>query len=173
MAQTIEAFVGNSLDEAKISPLHIKVISLIAAGYFFDVIDYIVQGSLFPDMMASGFANAGGAALIVSATTFGMFIGTAAQGSSPTGSAGGSSISSIFCCSASSRSSARSPRTSRCWSSAASSPASASAPNSRSPSPSRRIFAQAHPRPHPGDHPFHRRRLRVADRHAVRARIPR
>ncbi len=29
----------------------------------------------------------------------------------------------------------------------------------------RRIFAQAHPRPHPGDHSFHRRRLRVADRH--------
>jgi len=80
MAQTIEAFVGSSLDDAKISPLHIKVISLIAAGYFFDVIDYIVQGSLFPDMKASGFANEGGFALVVSATTLGMFIGTAAQG---------------------------------------------------------------------------------------------
>ncbi len=80
MAQTIEAFVGNSLDEAKISPLHIKVISLIAAGYFFDVIDYIVQGSLFPDMIKSGFATPGGAAAIVSATTIGMFIGTCAQG---------------------------------------------------------------------------------------------
>ena len=80
MAQTIEAFVGNSLDEAKISPLHIKVISLIAAGYFFDVIDYIVQGSLFPDMIKSGFATPGGAAAIVSATTLGMFIGTCAQG---------------------------------------------------------------------------------------------
>jgi MFS transporter, putative metabolite:H+ symporter len=80
MAQTIEAFVGQSLDDAKISPLHIKVISLIAAGYFFDVIDYIVQGSLFPDMKASGFANEGGFALVVSATTLGMFIGTCAQG---------------------------------------------------------------------------------------------
>ena len=28
----------------------------------------------------------------------------------------------------------------------------------------RRIFAQAHPRPHPGDRALHRRRLRVADR---------
>ncbi len=78
--QTIEGFVGNALDEAKISPLHVKVISLIAAGYFFDVIDYIVQGSLFPDMRASGFANAQGFALVVSATTFGMFIGTILQG---------------------------------------------------------------------------------------------
>jgi putative MFS transporter len=80
MAQTIEAFVGSSLDDAKISPLHIKVISLIAAGYFFDVIDYIVQGSLFPDMTASGFTTNAGAAAIVSATTLGMFIGSAGQG---------------------------------------------------------------------------------------------
>jgi len=80
MAQTIEAFVGSSLDDAKISPLHIKVISLIAAGYFFDVIDYIVQGSLFPDMKASGFADAPGFALVVSMTTLGMFVGTCAQG---------------------------------------------------------------------------------------------
>jgi putative MFS transporter len=78
--QTIEGFVGAALDEAKISPLHIKIISLIAAGYFFDVIDYIVQGSLFPDMRASGFADGAGFALIVSSTTFGMFIGTALQG---------------------------------------------------------------------------------------------
>jgi putative MFS transporter len=80
VAQTIEAFVGKSLDEARISPLHVKIIALIAAGYFFDVIDYIVQGSLFPDMIKSGFATPGGAALIVSATTLGMFIGTIAQG---------------------------------------------------------------------------------------------
>jgi putative MFS transporter len=80
MAQTIEAYVGLALDEAKISPLHIKIISLIAAGYFFDVIDYIVQGSLFPDMIKSGFATPAGAAAIVSATTIGMFVGTCAQG---------------------------------------------------------------------------------------------
>jgi putative MFS transporter len=80
VAQTIEAFVGSALDDAKISPLHKKIVALIAAGYFFDVIDYIVQGSLFPDMIASHFATSSGAAAIVSATTFGMFIGTAAQG---------------------------------------------------------------------------------------------
>jgi putative MFS transporter len=80
MAQTIEAFVGSSLDDAKISPLHVKVIALIAAGYFFDVIDYIVQGSLIPDMMQSNFTTGAGAALMVSATTLGMFVGTAGQG---------------------------------------------------------------------------------------------
>lgn len=78
--QTIEGFVGAALDEAKITPLHIKIISLIAAGYFFDVIDYIVQGSLFPDMIKAGFTSKEGAAAIVSATTLGMFIGTCAQG---------------------------------------------------------------------------------------------
>ena len=57
MAQTIEGFVGNALDDAKISPLHVKVIALIAAGYFFDVIDLIVFGSLIPDMLQSKFAT--------------------------------------------------------------------------------------------------------------------
>ena len=59
MAQTIEGFVGTSLDDAKISPLHIRVIALIAAGYFFDVIDLIVLGSLIPDMVQSKFATGG------------------------------------------------------------------------------------------------------------------
>ena len=80
MAQTIEGFVGSALDDAKISPLHVKVIALIAAGYFFDVIDYIVQGSLIPDMVQSNFATGPQAALMVSATTLGMFVGTAGQG---------------------------------------------------------------------------------------------
>ncbi|MDB5583991.1 MAG: hypothetical protein JWR80_9167, partial [Bradyrhizobium sp.] len=30
MAQSIEAFVGKSLDDAKISPLHRKIVALIA-----------------------------------------------------------------------------------------------------------------------------------------------
>ncbi len=80
MAQTIEGFVGASLDEAKISPLHIRVIALIAAGYFFDVIDLIVLGSLIPDMVQSKFATGAQAGLVGSATVFGMFIGAAGQG---------------------------------------------------------------------------------------------
>lgn len=80
MAQTIEAFVGKALDEAKISSLHIKVVALIAAGYFFDVIDLIVLGSLIPDMIQTKFATGAEAGWIGSATVLGMFIGAAGQG---------------------------------------------------------------------------------------------
>ena len=79
MAQTIESFVNASLDEAKISPLHQRVIALIAAGYFCDVIDYTVYGSLVPFIIKSGF-SAADAAWIGSATIFGLAIGTALQG---------------------------------------------------------------------------------------------
>jgi len=78
--QTIEEFVGNALDDAKISPLHRKVVALIAAGYFFDVIDFTVLGSLIPYILQSKFATGPEAAAIGSATIFGMFIGTAGQG---------------------------------------------------------------------------------------------
>jgi len=80
MAQTIEAFVGAALDEAKISPLHRRVIALIAAGYFFDVIDFTILGSLIPFIIKSGFTTPQQAAIIGSAAIFGMFIGTAGQG---------------------------------------------------------------------------------------------
>ena len=79
MAQTIEGFVNNALDDAKISPLHKRVIGLIAAGYFCDVIDYTIYGSLVPFIIKSGF-GAGDAALIGSATIVGLAIGTAGQG---------------------------------------------------------------------------------------------
>ena len=80
MAQTIEGFVGNALDEARISPLHVKVIALIAGGYFFDVIDFTVFGSLVPFLLQSKFATGAEVAAIGSATIFGMCIGTAGQG---------------------------------------------------------------------------------------------
>jgi MFS transporter, putative metabolite:H+ symporter len=80
MAQTIEAFVGSALDDAKISPLHRRVIALIAAGYFFDVIDFTILGSIIPYIIKSGFTTPGEAAAIGSAAIFGMCIGTAGQG---------------------------------------------------------------------------------------------
>jgi MFS transporter, putative metabolite:H+ symporter len=78
--QTIEQFVGAALDDAKISPLHRKVVALIAAGYFFDVIDFTVFGSLVPFLLKSGFATPAQVAAIGSATVFGLFVGTAGQG---------------------------------------------------------------------------------------------
>ena len=80
MAQTIEAYVGSALDDAKITPLHQRVIALIAAGYFFDVIDFTVFGSLVPYILQSKFATGPEVAAIGSATIFGMFLGTAGQG---------------------------------------------------------------------------------------------
>ena len=80
MAQTIEAFVGTSLDNAKVSPLHKRIIGLIAAGYFFDVIDFTVFGSLVPFILQSKFASGAEVAAVGSATIFGMFIGTIGQG---------------------------------------------------------------------------------------------
>src|SRR6202047_3532830 len=80
MAQTIEAFVGNALDDAKISPLQRRVIGLIAGGYFFDVIDFSVFGSLVPFLLLSKFAPGAEPAAIGSATIVGMFLGTAGQG---------------------------------------------------------------------------------------------
>src|SRR6476660_6454878 len=80
VAQTIEAFVGTALDTAKISPLHRRVIALIAAGYFFDVIDFTIFGSLVPYILSSKFATGAEVAAVGSATIFGMFIGTAGQG---------------------------------------------------------------------------------------------
>jgi putative MFS transporter len=79
VAQTIEGFVGNALDEAKISPLHVKIIGLIAAGYFFDVIDFTILGALNPYLTKS-FASPAEFAFIGSAAIFGMAIGTAGQG---------------------------------------------------------------------------------------------
>jgi len=79
-AQTYEGFVSAALDEAKISPLHQRIIALIAAGYFCDVIDYTVYGSMVPFILKSGFGSGADAALIGSATVFGLAIGTAGQG---------------------------------------------------------------------------------------------
>jgi putative MFS transporter len=79
VAQTIEGFVGKSLDEARISPLHIKIVGLIAAGYFFDVIDFTILGSLNP-FLTKSFASPAEFAFIGSAAIFGMAIGTAGQG---------------------------------------------------------------------------------------------
>jgi putative MFS transporter len=80
MAQTIEGFVGTSMDNARLSPIHYRVFILIAAGYFFDVCDYVILGSLIPDMTRSGFATAPQIATVASATLFGLFVGTVAQG---------------------------------------------------------------------------------------------
>ena len=172
MAQTIEAFVGNALDEAKISPLHRRVVGLIAAGYFFDVIDFTVFGALVPFLLQSKFATGAEVAAIGSATIFGMFFGTAGQGefSDRFGRRfiyqfnlllfGIFTILGAFAPERYVADRLSLYRRAR--------PRRRAAAGLRL---CRRIFAQAHPRAHPRHRPFHRRRLRVADRHGVGALV--
>src|SRR5260221_13554777 len=80
MAQTIEGFVGTSLDNARLTSIHYRVFALIAAGYFFDVCDYVILGSLIPDMTHSGFATAPQLGIVGSSTLIGLFVGAVSQG---------------------------------------------------------------------------------------------
>ncbi|HXC90044.1 MAG TPA: MFS transporter [Stellaceae bacterium] len=80
MAQSIVAWVDATLDNARIGPIHRRVLALITAGYFFDVIDYIILGSLVPDMIRTHFATPAGIGTVGSATLIGLFIGAIGQG---------------------------------------------------------------------------------------------
>jgi putative MFS transporter len=80
MAQTIEAYVGEAMDSTPMGPIHWRVLSLVAAGYFVDVIDYTMFGAMTPDMIKSGFLDASGAASIGSVTLIGLFLGALGQG---------------------------------------------------------------------------------------------
>lgn len=80
MAQSIVSYVDSTLDNAKMGPTHYRVVALITFGYFFDVIDYIILGSLVPDMVRSQFATAAEIGTIGAVTIFGLFVGAAGQG---------------------------------------------------------------------------------------------
>jgi putative MFS transporter len=78
--QTIEAFVGEQMDNARLGPIHWQVLALVAGGYFFDVMDFTILGALIPDMIKSGFVTGGQVAAVGSATALGLFVGTLGQG---------------------------------------------------------------------------------------------
>jgi MFS transporter, putative metabolite:H+ symporter len=80
MAQTIEAYVGEQMDNATMGRTHWWVLGLVASGYFCDVIDYTMFGAMTPDMIQSGFLTAAGAATVNSVTLVGLFIGALGQG---------------------------------------------------------------------------------------------
>ena len=79
-AQTIEAFVGDTMDEARMGPIHWRVLALVAAGYFFDVLDFTIFGALVPDLIHSGFVTQQQVPWIGSITLLGLFVGTLGQG---------------------------------------------------------------------------------------------
>jgi putative MFS transporter len=80
MAQSIVSYVDSTLDNAKMGPIHRQVLALITFAYFFDVIDFIILGSLIPDMIRSGFALPAQVGAIGTAQLGGIFIGTIGQG---------------------------------------------------------------------------------------------
>ncbi|HZK90633.1 MAG TPA: MFS transporter [Stellaceae bacterium] len=80
MAQTIEAYVGEAMDNCPMGRTHWWVLGLVAAGYFCDVIDYTILGALIPDMVNSKFMTQEQGGLIGTATLLGLFIGALGQG---------------------------------------------------------------------------------------------
>ena len=56
LAQSIVEYVDTTLDNARIGRIHAWVFAIVTAGLFFDVIDFIILGSLVPDMVRTQFA---------------------------------------------------------------------------------------------------------------------
>ena len=79
-AQSVQSFVADGMENAKIGPLHRRVIALITAGFFLDLVDIAVFGSLVPDMVRSNFATAPQLGAVISATLFGTVVGAFGQG---------------------------------------------------------------------------------------------
>ncbi len=80
MARSIVAYVDETLDNARLGPVHKRVLAIITAGLFFDVIDFIILGSLVPDMLRTHFATPAGIGTVGSATLLGLFLGALGQG---------------------------------------------------------------------------------------------
>src|SRR5580704_7289638 len=70
--QTIEAYVGDAMDNAAMGSIHWRVLALVAAGYFCDVLDFTIFGALVPDLKASGFVTQSQVPWIGSTTLLGL-----------------------------------------------------------------------------------------------------
>ena len=79
-AETIEAFVGRTMDDARMGPIHWRVLALVASGYFFDVIDFTIFGALVPDLLHSGFVTQSQVPWVGSISALGLLVGALGQG---------------------------------------------------------------------------------------------
>src|ERR1700736_2866252 len=77
--QTIEAYVGETMDNARMGPMHWRVLALVASGYFCDVIDFTIFGALVPDLIKSGFVTQQQVPWIGSVTVAGLVVGSVGQ----------------------------------------------------------------------------------------------
>jgi MFS transporter, putative metabolite:H+ symporter len=80
VAQSIVAYVDAALDGAEIGRIHRRVFAIVTAGLFFDVIDFIILGSLVPDIVRSNFATPAQIGTVGTAQIIGLFIGAIGQG---------------------------------------------------------------------------------------------
>lgn len=80
MSRSIATYVASSMDDAPMTSFHWRVVALICAGFFLDLVDIAVFGSVVPDMISSHFATSGDIALMISAVFLGTLIGSVGQG---------------------------------------------------------------------------------------------
>jgi putative MFS transporter len=80
MKQSVESFVADTMDDAPLTSFHWRVVALISAGLFLDLLDIAVFGSLVPQMVSTHFATVENISLIVSSLFAGLFIGSVGQG---------------------------------------------------------------------------------------------
>jgi MFS transporter, putative metabolite:H+ symporter len=78
--QSVEAYVGETMDNARMGSIHWQVLALVASGLFFDVMDFTIFGALVPDLLKSGFVTQAQVPWIGSVTVAGLFVGTLGQG---------------------------------------------------------------------------------------------
>src|SRR5438270_13100222 len=78
--QTVEAYVGEQMDNARMGPLHWRVLALVASGYFCDVLDFSMFGPPVPGLIKSGFVTQQQVPWIGRTTLLGLFVGPLARG---------------------------------------------------------------------------------------------
>jgi putative MFS transporter len=78
--ETVEKYISRVMDTAPLTRTHYKIFGLIASGYFFDIANMAVLGSLVPVMLHTNFMTRGQVAVVGSATLFGLAVGCAGQG---------------------------------------------------------------------------------------------
>ncbi|MFZ0609446.1 MAG: MFS transporter [Xanthobacteraceae bacterium] len=80
MKRSIADYVAAVMDDAPMTSFHWRVVALISAGFFLDLVDIAVFGSVVPDMISSHFATPPQIAFMVSALFLGTLVGSVGQG---------------------------------------------------------------------------------------------
>ncbi|KAA9163579.1 MFS transporter [Amycolatopsis acidicola] len=78
--QRAPSLVGRHLDRARVGRSHLKQLALLGGGGFFDAFDIYLSGSVLAAMLAAKFSTVGENATFLSATSFGLLIGTLLAG---------------------------------------------------------------------------------------------